>query len=523
MAVKRNLTANFIGQGWTALMGMVFIPVYIKYLGMDSYGLIAIFGLLHTWLALLDMGMAPTLNREMARFVGGLYTPESIRDLLRSVETFAVSIAVLIIAGVWLASGWLATNWIKSEALSDHVVSNAIAIMGLVIGLRFVENIYKSCIIGLQRQALLNAVVSSLATLRGLGAVAVLAWFSPTIDAYFYWQAFISVLALGLLAVFTYVNIPKPSRQIKFSLAALISIRSFLAGMFGTTLLSMLLMQIDKVMLSKLLTLSEYGYYALAVVVAGAVNTISAPITQAIFPRLSALHAANDEKTFNKVFHSSCQMISVLLGSASIILMIYSSEILALWSSNQAIVANASALVSVLALGNLLNGLLRIPHMAQLAHGWTSLAVKINIFAVIVVVPLIYFATHRFGALGAAWVWVALNTAYMLVASHIMFNRIMSDQKWNWYVKDVAMPIVGAAIGLIAFKLLFTYPTTTPGQIAFVVTATMATSGCSLMMATDLRSHTAQILKRLTSRSRLFTNGNPVANTDRIVPRGVQK
>lgn len=69
--LKRNLIANYLGQGWNALMGLAFVPLYIKYLGMEAYGLIGLFALLQAWLSLLDMGMTPTLNPEMARFSGG--------------------------------------------------------------------------------------------------------------------------------------------------------------------------------------------------------------------------------------------------------------------------------------------------------------------------------------------------------------------------------------------------------------------------------------------------------------------
>lgn len=46
MAFKRNLIANYLGQSWTALMGLAFIPLYIKYLGIEAYGLIGLFALL---------------------------------------------------------------------------------------------------------------------------------------------------------------------------------------------------------------------------------------------------------------------------------------------------------------------------------------------------------------------------------------------------------------------------------------------------------------------------------------------
>lgn len=74
-----------------------------------------------------------------------------------------------------------------------------------------------------------------------------------------------------------------------------------------------------------------------------------------------------------------------------------------------------------------------IPYQTQLAHGWTSLTVRINIVAVAIIVPAILWATPRYGAEGAAWVWVALNTSYLLVGIHFMYRRILTREKWRWY------------------------------------------------------------------------------------------
>ena len=49
MSLKRNVIANYLGQGWKALMELAFIPIYIKYLGIEAYGVIGIFALLQSW------------------------------------------------------------------------------------------------------------------------------------------------------------------------------------------------------------------------------------------------------------------------------------------------------------------------------------------------------------------------------------------------------------------------------------------------------------------------------------------
>ena len=190
-------------------MGLAFIPLYIKYLGIEAYGLIGIFALLQAWLSLLDMGMTSTLSREMARFTGGVHSNESIRDLLRSIEIIAVAVAVLISAGIYLGANWIATDWLRTETLSTEVVAQAFAIMGFVAALRFIEGIYRSAIVGLQRQVLFNIVNSLMATLRGFGAVGILIWISPTIEVFFLWQGVVSIATLAILGVTTYHCIPK--------------------------------------------------------------------------------------------------------------------------------------------------------------------------------------------------------------------------------------------------------------------------------------------------------------------------
>lgn len=444
LLLKRNLIANYLGQGWTALMGLAFIPLYIQYLGIEAYGLIGLFAVLQAWLSLLDMGMTPTLSREMARFTGGGRSATSIRDLLRSVETIAVGVAVLVALGIWGASGWLASDWLRAENLSVDAVAQAFAIMGVVTALRFMEGLYRSAVVGLQRQVLFNGVNASLATVRGLGAVALLAWVSPTIEAFFLWQGLISIITLALLAGVTYHLLPKRERGGRFSVQALRGIWRFAGGMLGITFLALLLTQVDKILLSKLLTLSEYGYYALAAVVAGALYMLIGPITQAWYPRLCELHARADSAALADTYHKGAQLVTVIAGSAAIVVMLFSETLLRLWTQDADLAARTAPLVSLLTLGNLLNGLMWIPYQTQLAHGWTGLAVRINIVAVVVLVPALFWVVPHYGTVGAAWVWVSLNASYVFIGIHFMYRRILGAEKWRWYRQDVAMPLAAA-------------------------------------------------------------------------------
>ncbi len=453
--LKRNLIANYLGQGWVAVMGLAFIPIYIKYLGIEAYGLIGLFAVLQAWLVLLDMGMTPALGREMARFTGGSHTAQSIRDLLRSIEVVALGMSIAIGVGIWLASDWLASDWLKAEKLSTQTVSHAFTVMGVVTALRFAEGVYRSSILGLQRQVLFNVVNSAMATLRSVGAVAVLIWVSPTIEAFFLWQGAVSIFTLLVLAWATYRMLPKADQAGRFSLQALQGIWRFAGGMMGITLLSLLLMQVDKIVLSKLLNLSEYGYFMLASAIAGALYMVSSPIAQAWFPRLSELHALNDQRSFILTYHQGTQLVSVTMGSAAVVLIVFAEQIIHLWTQDAELVRRTATLVSLLALGNLFNGLMWIPYQAQLAHGWTGLAARINIVAVLIIVPAILWAAPRYGVEGAAWVWVCLNAGYVLIGVHFMYRKILQTERWRWYKSDLIQPLAPAVIiALIFYQLM---------------------------------------------------------------------
>jgi O-antigen/teichoic acid export membrane protein len=145
--------------------------------------------------------------------------------------------------------------------------------------------------------------------------------------------------------------------------------------------------------------------------------------------------------------------MAVVILPIAFVLAFFSKEILEVWTRNPNMVLHSSLLISLLTIGNALNGLMHLPYALQLAHGWTKLAFYQNIVAVIVLAPAIYFATLRWGAAGAAVVWIALNTGYILIAIHVMHRRLLSEEKWRWYFGDLIKPF-GAVVTLSVFARL---------------------------------------------------------------------
>jgi O-antigen/teichoic acid export membrane protein len=427
-------------------MGLVFIPLYIKFMGVESYGLIGIFATLQAIFVILDMGLSATLTREMARLSVLPSREQEMRNLVRSLEIIYWFVAIFIGLSIMAISPFIAHHWVKAGQLSPQSIEQALRIMGFAMALQWPASFYSGGLTGLQRQVLLNVINIGMATLRGAGAVLILWLLSPTIQAFFSWQIIISIINTCLLSFFLWHMLPHTEKRATFQKQLLIGIWRFAAGMSGISILATILTQLDKIILSKMLTLEMFGYYTLAGVFAMSLYRLIGPVYSAIYPRFTQLVSLADQDGLKKLYHESCQFMSVLILPVSVVVSMFSYEIMLIWTQNQVTAEKSHALVSILICGTALNGLMNIPYGLQLAHGWTRLALSANLIAIIMLAPMIVFMTFHYGALGGASVWVILNCGYVFISIHFMHKRLLLREKWNWYWHDVSLPLIASLL-----------------------------------------------------------------------------
>jgi O-antigen/teichoic acid export membrane protein len=453
--VRTNILANFAGSFWTSLLGVAFVPVYIQFLGVEVYGLIGAFVIIQATSSLLDAGMSTTLNRELA-YASAQERPRDVRDLARSLTTIYWAIGVGICALVAAAAPVLAHHWLRPEGLSPDVVVRGLVLMATNFALYWPATLYGGGLQGLQRHVILNWALGASATVRGVGAVAVLAFVSPTIEAFFGWQIAVSAAHTGLLHWLLWPRIPGDrARRSRFSWAELRRVWRFAAGMSGIGVLVVLITQLDKVLLSRLLTLEMFGYYAFAGMVAMALTRLSQPLFSALFPRFTELVGQGDEALLARTYHRGCQLAAVVLIAPATVIAFFSPEILWLWTRNAELVANTHLVLSLLVIGTALNGLLMMPAALQVAHGWTRLLVVGHITALVVLGPVIIAATLRWGSVGAAGAWTALNVGYMALIPLLMHRRLLPRERSGYFVHDLGLPLVGALTTAGTLRWLF--------------------------------------------------------------------
>ena len=457
MSLKRNIFASYVSQIYIALIGILIVPVYIRYMGTEAYGLVGFYAMLQAWFQLLDMGLAPTMARETARFKGGAINEVSLLRLLRALEVVFYSVGVVGALVLFLCSDVIASSWLKVEQLPIGQVKTAIELMAGIIGLRWIAGLYRGAIGGFEQQIWLSKLNVGIATARFVAVILIFEAIGVTPLHFFSYQLLVAFVETGWLIVKTYKLMPPlpPGARTPWSLAPLHSVIKFSLSVAFTSSVWVLVTQTDKLILSKLLPLSIYAYFTLAVLVAGGVSIMSGPVSSVLLPRLSRLNAEHDEAGFFRLYRQATQLVAVIVAPIALMLAFFAEPILLVWTGNLETARAAAPILQLYAIGNGVLAFGAFPYYLQFAKGDLRLHMVGNLFFLVLLIPSVVAGTYRYGAVGAGWAWLVANIAYFLLWVPFVHHRLSPGLHRSWLISDV-LPIFlsSAAIVFLASVLI---------------------------------------------------------------------
>lgn len=452
-SLKTNIRANFIGRFWTVFMHFAFVPVYIGFIGVEGYGLIGFFVVLVGVTSALDLGMSAVLNRELARRVAK-GAGHGCRDLVRTFEAVYWGAGIVLGSAVALFSGPISRTWLRTVTMDAGSVRRAVLLMGIILAAQLPLILYQGGLRGLERQVSLNVVTVIFMTVRAGGAALALWQIAPTVDVFFGWHVGAVVLHAVVLGGLLWHHLPGEGRG-RFDPSQFGAVRQFALDLAAISVLALVFTQLDKVILSRLVNLEDFGYYSLATVVAGGLAYVVLPTFEAVYPRFSALVADGGfGDHLVHLYHRASQLVSVLLLPIAMAVAAFASDIIRVWTGSSDAAANAGPLLALLVIGSALNGLANVPYALMLAHGWTRLPLFLNLGAALILLPLLVILVNRYGATAAAAIWMAVNLGYVLVGVPLLHGRYLRGELNRWVLADVIAPAAAAGIVVLFAKLI---------------------------------------------------------------------
>lgn len=471
MALRKNIFASYVGQLYSTGIGILILPLYIKYMGAEAYGLVGFFTMLQAWFALLDLGLTPTISRETARYHGGSMSALHYRQLFRALSAIFVGMAVIGGTALWLLAEPIAYKWLQVETLSINAVVLAVQIMAFSVALRWLGGLYRGVITGSERLVWLSAFSAIIATLR-FPAVFISMWqfgFTPKV---FFWHQF-GVAIAEVLGLWLMSNRLKPvitkGEIIGWSIQPVKPVLKFALTIAFTSSVWVLVTQTDKLILSGILPLAEYGYFTLAVLVASGIMVLSAPVSTVIMPRMARLYAEGKYEEMIQTYRNATQLVSVVAGSASLTIAFLAEPLLYAWTGDKQVASNAAPILTLYALGNGVLAVSAFPYYLQYALGNLRYHLIGNLVTVVTLIPTIIWAASEYGGVGAGWAWLGINSLYLMFWVGYVHHKLHPGVHVGWLLKDIIGIYAPVILLLFLANTYMSYQTRQEALLSMVV------------------------------------------------------
>jgi len=461
MSLKKNVLANYLSQFYVTLIGIFMVPLYIKYMGAEAYGLVGFYAMLQSSFTLLDMGLTPTMARETARFRGGAIDALTLRRLLRALEGIFIVVAILGATVMVAGADSITSQWLKVQQLPHDEVRHAIMLMALIIALRWLSGLYRGAINGFEHLVWLSGFNVVIATARFVLVIPLFILIGTSPTQFFAYQLAIAIIEVLVLVAQTYRLLPNRvlNEHVSWQWKPLRGVLKFSLSIAFTSSVWVLVTQTDKFVLSNLLLLSDYAYFTLAVLVAGGILVISAPISGALMPRLTKLNAEGDEEELIRLYRNATQLVGIASIPAALVLAFFSEQVLWAWTGDSVVAKKAAPVLALYALGNGLLALAAFPYYLQFAKGDLRLHLIGNALFVAIFVPLLIWAANCYGMVGAGYAWIIANLLPFIAWLPLVHGRFVKGLHTKWLLIDVLPIALLPAALAFGLQQLLDWPT----------------------------------------------------------------
>jgi O-antigen/teichoic acid export membrane protein len=165
----QNILTNYLAVVWMGGLSIVLIPLYLKRLGPDQWGIVAICMAIQGFLGLLDAGLGQIMPRDIARVAG-----DPVAEA-RVFRVFSQSYLSLGLFGLVLGQAsvpWLIEHWFNQGRGISNGADVALRLVLMQFMFQFANNAHIGYWNGLQAQGLANLRQCAFGTIKHAGALA---------------------------------------------------------------------------------------------------------------------------------------------------------------------------------------------------------------------------------------------------------------------------------------------------------------------------------------------------------------
>jgi O-antigen/teichoic acid export membrane protein len=416
--IARNTIYNLIGQILPMLVALATIPIIIRGLGVDRYGILTLAWMVIGYFSLFDMGLGRATTKFVAEYLAAGHT-EQVTRLIWASMIMLLGLGILGAIIAFLLTPWLVSNVFNippgltgESRYSFYILACAVPIILGTAGARGVLEAQ-------QRFDLVNIVKFPSYTAAFVTPLLVL----PFTNDLFPIVAVLISCRLAAFVAYLYFCVkllPQLSRPQIPTFSLIKRLLRYSGWLMISNIIWPMMVYLDRFIIGAVLTMQAVAYYVTPYELVAKLLILSGSLLGVIFPVFSAYSTGQ----FNRLIplhEKAVRYLLLILTPAAALIIGMAHPFLKIWLGGDFPLQSAP-IMQLLAVGILINAVSQVPSSALQAMGRPDITAKLHMIELPLYLILVWAMIHSWGIMGAALAWV-LRVIFDTAMLFILFYR----------------------------------------------------------------------------------------------------
>lgn len=415
--VIKNTLWNLTGQTIPMIIALLTIPMLVKGLGLERFGVLTLAWTLISYFSLFDLGISRALTQFLSKNMGS----DAPLDT-SSIAKTALYILTLLGAGggmiMFLIAPWLAHDILNVQESMRQEMLVSLYLLSLAVPFIIATSGLCGILAAHQRFDLINLVRIPTSIFLFSGPVLILL-FSPSL-----------LLVIGFLVIeqavvcFVFLRIcvrvmPGLMQATWICGSGIVPLLKFGTWMTISNIIGPVMVYMDRFFIGALISLSAVAYYVTPYEIVTKLWIVPGSIVSVIFPAFASSFT-NGSTNVQHLYRRSIKYIALLLFPITLLIIAMAQDGLRLWL-NADFAEQSTTILQWLMLGVFINSLAQVPLTLIQGMGRPDITTKIHLIELPCYLAVLFWLLKRYGIEGAAVAWcgrVFIDAILLFVIAH---------------------------------------------------------------------------------------------------------
>ena len=427
---QRSLkNASFSSADYLVLpiLWLIATPFFVSRLGTDEYGIWMLVNSFLGFSGLVAFGLGDATIKYVSKY-RALEDSKGVVRVVRSTLTMYFILGTLTAIGSYFLAPLLVNHVFNVEPENVSLAVTALQIGGIGIAVRFLDSVFQSTIYGYERYDL-AAKIRMVVNIVTVGANVLLVALGYGVVEILLATIGILVLSGAAKAIVSkYFLIKELIFLPTINRKALKEIFSFGFYSWLQGIGSILVGQVDRMLIVSLLNTSALTYYTVCLQLARQIHGLLSRAVSFLFPLSSATEETGDLDRMRRIYFKGINFTTIAGVAIGLPIFLFSHNILSLWMGTE-FANEATNVLRVLAFVFALMATSIVPYYFLNGTGFVRLNTLFAFISGSIVALSTAFMIPWLGLLGAAFARL-FNTPTSIIARTVVHYKVLNDQRW---------------------------------------------------------------------------------------------